>query len=268
MPTLTPDVNSSEERWNPVNISQTALPKDLILRAAWGGRNDSVDRQIDMLGECMARLGRYGGFLADQWEGLLDGSWPVSRSREELCRYVQAVLEDPEDYNGYGLTQSRGYPDEDPPCTTMSATLIGKRGGMRRAANDVVAVMETGKNMADAMPLPVGWLLGLGRALVMDFVEIWQPDAVSLDSDELLDLRPMRGSSWPVIGYVSWLADDVWDETVPIPEAPLRERWAGGTLIGIDPCVPDPVGAASDLAERVYATGGLRMIPPIQHQVS
>jgi len=243
------------------------MPVDMILRAGWGGRTDLVEHQVDMLWECMSRLSRHGGFLADSWHCVRRDFYTVSTSKEDLRRYVQEELGDPDYPALYSMTQSRGYPDDDPPGTSMRDTLIGKRGGMRRAANDVVAVMETGKNMAVAMPLPVEWLLGLGRALVMDFVEIWNPDAVSLDSMELLRLCPRRGSSWPVIGYVSWLSDSVWDETVPIPEAPLRERWAGGTLIGIDPCVPDPVGAASDLAERVYATGGLRMIPPVQHPV-
>ena len=244
------------------------MPAKLILRATWGGRGDPAERHVDMLWECMSRLRGYGGFLADSWHCVRRDFYTVSTSKEDLRRYVQEEFADPDYPALYSVTQSRGYPDDDPPCAALGATLVGKEGHGELAANGVVCRLAVGKRMADAMPLPVEWLLGLGRALVMDFVEIWNPDAVSLDSMELLRLCPRRGSSWPVIGYVSWLSDSVWDETVPIPEAPLRERWAGGTLIGIDPCVPDPVGAASDLAERVYATGGLRMIPPIQHQVS
>jgi len=239
------------------------LPKELILRAGWGGRVDGVDEQVDMLWEFMGRMARYGGFLANSWDCLLRHSYVVSESKDELRRYVLEECEDPENWYSYSITQSLGWPDDDPPHMWLSVNFSRPRGYEDMAANTVVGIIESGKHVADKFPLPVGWLLGVGQSLVKDFVDIWHPDAVSLDSMELLDVCPSRGSGLPVVGYFTWLSGSVVDPEV-LPPTPVCEFYKGGVLFGIDPVSSDPVGDASFLARQVYGSGVLRLIPFVQ----
>ena len=243
------------------------VPGKLLLRAGWGGRVDGVDEQTDMLWEFMERMARYGGFLADPWKGVRRGSYPVSASRDELARFVQERIDDPKCDYSYPLTQSLGWPDDDPPHMSVSTRFSSPRGYEDMAANTVVGIIESGKNVADKFPLPVGWLLGIGQSLVKDFVDIWHPDVVSLDSSEFMvpPIRPVRGSGLPVVGYFSWLSGSVVDPEV-LPSAPVCESYKGGVLFGISPDSSDPVGDASFLARQVYGSGVLRLIPFVQGQ--
>ena len=132
------------------------------------------------------------------------------------------------------------------------------------AANGVVLILEVGKHVADTIPFPFDWLLSIGQSLVHDFVDIWQPDACSLDSIELVQACPIKDSSYPVVGFLSWLSDDVLDPTTPLPTTDIYERYQNGTLFGVNPTQDDPLTAALDLATRVYTSGALTSIPPIQ----
>jgi hypothetical protein len=113
--------------------------------------------------------------------------------------------------------------------------------------------------------LPMSWLLSIGADLVTDLVDVWQPDAVSIDCDELLDPVRRPGVAYPVIGFVSWLSDSVVDPA-HLPDAPLQQRYGSGTLIGIDPGSDHPLDDATVLAESVYQKHILSMIPFVQEQ--
>ncbi len=238
----------------------------LLLRASWGGRDDPFDHQVDMMWDCLQRLAAYGGFLADPWKFSRRHSYVVSDSKDELRRYMTDLWDDPDALH-YSITQSRGYPDDDPPHGSLTALLIRKQGYEGLAANGVVMTLKVGKHVADEIPFPFDWLLSIGQSLVHDFVDIWQPDACSLDSTELVQACPSRDSSYPVVGFMSWLSDDVLDPTVHLPPADVCDRYQQGTLIGVNPSQDDPLTAALDLATRVYTSGALTSIPPIQtHQ--
>jgi hypothetical protein len=235
----------------------------LVLRVVWGGRVDPVEEQVDMVWDMMGRFARLGGLLARPWYALSRKPYVVSESKDELRRwFAQAARAD--HYRGPGLTQATGFVRDAPPFLWGSTDLISPRGGPRMAANSVVLLAECGENMRESDPLPVGWLLGLGRRIVLDCVEVWRPDAVSLDTTELVLVNPARASSFPVAGFCSWFSDSVVDRSVGLPDAPVKERHRGGTLLGIDPDSPDPLADALALAARVYGSGALRLVPYVQ----
>jgi len=128
--------------------------------------------------------------------------------------------------------------------------------------------MEAGldRNGSVLTPLPVDWLLGIGTSLVTDFVDVWIPDAVSLDCGALMKTPHRPGVAYPVVGFVSWLSDSVVDHRLLLPDAPIKQRYNSGTIIGICPDSLDPLKDAIELAESVYQAGILSMIPFIQGQ--
>ncbi len=118
--------------------------------------------------------------------------------------------------------------------------------------------------MRAANPLPTGWLLSQGRQMVTDFVDIFHPDAVSMDSSEIMEVKPIRGSHCPVVGFVTWLSDAVVESGVSFPKAHTAQRYLNGTLIGIDTTTSDPVAAAISLSQECHRTGLLKSVPIIQ----
>ena len=168
----------------------------------------------------------------------------------------------------YGFAQAVGNTVPDvPPRLTLSLTLARPQGWDTLVANKVVLDMEVGNEAARTNPLPVEWLLSIGVDLVRDFVDVWRPDTVSLDSMELLQIpsRIAPKMAYPTIGYVSWLSESVADPST-LPPAPIRESYKGGTILGISPDSPHPVEDATQLAESVYTSNILNIIPFIQGQ--
>jgi len=244
------------------------LPNGLILRAVWGGRVDPLESQIAMVWECMERLRSYGGFFTDPWLSLQtrpDDDEPIT-SFDELSTDMTAAYMRGDGLNyGYCQPAIQDGVDEVRVNRVLDTTLSYDEGWERMAANNAVLMVEPGKKKGVITLVPVEWLLGIGQSLVKDFVDIWQPDLVSLDSMELLDLKPARGNSRPVVGYFTWLSGSVVDPKV-LPPTPVCESYKGGVLFGISPDSSDPVGDASFLARQVYGSGVLRLIPFVQGQ--
>jgi len=227
-----------------------------------------MDRQVAMVWDCWQRWAALGGFLAQGWVSL--EAKPHETIHLSTYAALEADMHQVYDASGdcfYGFVQSHGelrY-DETPPHIYVSMSLAGFEGWDGMAANKVVADMQVGERARLEYPLPVDWLLGLGPQLVRDFVDVWQPDAVSLDSIELLDLSPYRGSGHPTVGYFTWVGPLVADPAV-LPDTPVRESYAGGTLFGIDPATPDPIEDAAAIAVPLYESGVLNALPYVQGQ--
>ena len=166
----------------------------------------------------------------------------------------------------YGFAQAVNHRVPDvPPRLNLSARLSYPKGGRRLTANQVVVDMEVGADARKTNPLPVEQLLSISESLVMDMVDVWNPDAVSLDSRELLKIPYRPGVTYPTIGYASWLSTDVADPE-DLPPAPIKRPYKNGTLIGIRPDSPDPIQEATALAESIYARNILKIIPFVQGQ--
>jgi len=244
-------------------------PSELLLRAEWGGRIDSFEDQVAMMWECWRRFAAHGRFMGQTWYSL--NVKPGQLVRMDTIEALQADMTQAQEQgygSQYGYTQGTTNRSADAlPHLSMSSGLSSPRGWSALVANKIVADMEVGDNIREADPLPVEWLLSIGASLVKDFVDVWRPDAVSFDSVELLRIpsRIAPKMAYPTIGYVSWLSELVVD-SVGLPPAPIRESYEGGTLLGIVPDSSDPVGDAIRLAEIVYASNVLRIIPFVQGQ--
>jgi hypothetical protein len=241
------------------------FPEKLLLRAQWGGRVDSMSTQIDMVWQTMQRLARYGDFLADPWHSIdtePDEDITIS-GFNELVADMNRIVEHKGDYFYSYTTQLNGL--QAPPGLTLRVSPSGHEGDKTMAANTVIVYLASGLMVHDNKPIPVRWLLSLGAQLVTDLVDIWHPDAVSLDSDELLDLKSLKDGIHPIIGYMSWLSPAVADPIV-LPEAPVKQPYQNGLLYGIDLKSDDPVGDATTLAKTVYDADLVSMIPFIQGQ--
>ena len=243
-------------------------PEKLLLRAYWGGRVDSMERQVAMVWDCWQRWATLGGLFTTGWVSL------QAKSHETVHLPTHAALDadmnraneaDAEGFYGFAQGGEHMHPDDRPPHLFMSVSVAGFEGGDRMAANKVVAHMQVGERARLEDPLPIDWLLDLGPRLVKDFVDVWQPDAVSLDSRELIRLNPHRGSGNPVVGFFTWLGPMVADPAV-LPNTPVRESYAGGTLFGIDPTTADPIEDAAAIAVPLYESGVLNALPYVQGQ--
>ena len=243
-----------------------SLPDHVLLRAEWGGRVDPLETQIAMIWDCMERLRSYGGFFTEPWLSLQArlGHEKQVIGRDELAADMTRSCMGGEGPR-YGFCQPGNIDGVDEPrvCVTLSTSLSDDEGWERMAANRAVLMVEPTKKKGVVAPVPVEWLLGIGQSLVKDFVDIWRPDAVSLDSSELLSLDAKPFSAFPTIGYFTWLSGSVVDPEV-LPSASVCESYEGGVLFGIDPVSSDPVGDASFLARQVYGSGVLRLIPFVQ----
>jgi hypothetical protein len=207
-------------------------------------------------------LAGHGGFLVDEWRCIPDKFGVVSGSRDDLDLYMRQEWDDPEG-TLYSFTQRKGWSNEALPHGKMSASVTGRQGGQLHVANSVVVDLEVGANVCVEHPLPVGWLLGQGVGLVQDFVDVWRPDAVSLDCTELLDAQETDAIN-PVVGFVSWLSDDVSNPGIERVDAYVNHRYSNGTVLGIDPASADPLGDALGLVDQVVGGGLIRPIPFIQ----
>jgi len=243
-------------------------PNKLLLRASWGGRVDSMERQVAMVWDCWQRWAALGGSLTQGWVSL--NTSPEQFIHLPSLAALEADMQRAYEAGSGGYYRFLQYGEPTPPIgmpqhLLMSVSMVAFEGGDRMAANNVVVDIWIGDITHLEDPQPVGWLLGLGPRLVKDFVDVWQPDAVSLDSRELIRLYPHQGSAHPMVGYFTWLGPLMVDPAV-LPDTPVRESYAGGTLFGIDPATEDPVGDAKAIALPLYQSSLLHPIPFIQGQ--
>jgi|GEM_PF-4754833 len=238
-------------------------PDNLLLRAQWGGRADTPDAQTGMVWELMSRLARHGGILAEPWNSLdvlpLRALSPV----RDLAELTAAMTLARRDHRTDSLSFMQAMNGQ--AYLTMSVSIGNPTGSGRKAANTVLVDIEAPWNIPRPEPVPVAWLLGLAETLVTDIVDVFCPDAASLDSSELTRVRSRGFHAWPAIGYASWLSDAVVDPG-RLPRTPVRRRHGSGTLIGIAADSPDPLGEATQLAMDIYDADILRIVPLVQNR--
>jgi len=134
-----------------------------------------------------------------------------------------------------------------------------------RWANQVMIDFETDTIYPDLPVDTVKLLIKLRPSILCDLVDVWYPDAVSMDSLALITLQDQLGlhGAYLVLGYVNWLSAAVIDAN-DVPPAPIREPYAGGMLWGIDPKSRNPIADATKAAVSLYRSGKLRVIPAMQ----
>lgn len=238
------------------------VPDHLLLRAEWGGRVDPLETQIAMVWNCFQRFAKHGEFFSGSWFSLR----PPRGAPVPDFAALEADMTDTwnnDDSYGYSFAQNtlRSYVAS-PGVHDMSVNIANPEGWDTMAGNSVVASFEVDDNVRKAHPLPVKWLLEIGVDLVKDFVDVWKPDVVSLDSLELLELMPEEGA-YPTVGYFSWLSSSVVGLDA-LPAAPVREPYKNGMLLGIHPYSRNPIHDATKLAKPIYASGILGLIPFVQ----
>ena len=233
-------------------------PSTLLLRAEWGGRRDSIDDCIEMMWKFLRRLAKYGGILAGPWDSLKTppGAFTTTIStRQSLAEDMRSSCF-AGDGTVFGFTRNLGTAREEATArVTILAALSDPEGGPTMVANSVLVEID-----GDAQDLQT--VLRIGADLVRDAVDVWRPDAASLDSPELVNLgqQTRPGDLLPVIGFCSWLSQTVATPS-DLPAAPISTPYADGTLIGIDPGSDNPVEDATELAKSIYGSGTLRPIP-------
>lgn len=239
-----------------------STPRNLCLRAFWGGRKDSLTTQIDMVWTTFRRLSLYGHFMADEWRAVFAGFQVVSQSRELLESAMTAEYHNPEGVL-YMLTQLRFDGDHHRPILDFSAAPNHQVGYERLVANS--AILDFLIENDDKTPNPnwMRWVLGIGADLVRMFVDVWNPDVVSLGSREL-HVAQLIG--YPPVGYLSWLSDDVQNPGVDQVASRFNEPYKNGIFLGVDPSSPTMVEDALSLIAHMQGRGLLRPIPFIQGQ--
>jgi len=239
------------------------IRKHVNVRAFWGGRVEPVDAQAAMVWGCWQRLAAHGRFFVVPWCRV--GGDPV----REIVLPAKDVLQDEMsqlcDAKGpyYSFWQStETVPASAHVTVNLNATLALPKIYPGGISNDAILTVEASEDDPDDLAL--AWLLGMRTDLVRDFVDVWKPDVVEINSTPLLDRFPMR-PGWPFVGYVIWLAPWVV-EARKLPRAPIREEYRGGTLIGIAPDSKDPLDDATKLARKIYRSGALKPLPIVQPQ--
>jgi len=214
----------------------------------------------------MTCLAGYGGLFQDSW---IDVDHPkVSLGSKEALAASMWRTRNSGDGPQYSFSQDR-FVRIDPlrPYVSLDANVSfpKKHGG--RTANHVMVRIGTEIRDSHLLTEVVRQVLGVGSRLVKDMVDIWRPDAVSLDSLELVTLARQLGlvGAFPTLGFVSWLSAAVIDAK-DVPRSRIREPYMGGVLTGIDPRSSDPVGEATLMALRLYRSGKLRVVPLVQQQ--
>ncbi|MCL1961239.1 MAG: hypothetical protein FWG56_05585 [Desulfovibrionaceae bacterium] len=222
----------------------------MTLRAEWGGRVDTLDIQVAMMWEAWRRLAVHGGFLTKPWYSDVERQadapplLSVEALRADMVR-MTAVM----GRTMYMFTQDRSPKRPRLPRATMGAMLSARSGFEGWVANQVFVDMRlptSGLQPVDDPRMAPRQssnpnLYSIGFRLVTDFVDIWHPDFVRLGG-----LVDPQGRISPM-GYVSWLSDDVIDSR-QLPDAPIKQRYANGTLLGVRLDADDEGGQAEALA--------------------
>jgi len=235
------------------------------VRAFWGGRVEPIETQARMVWECWQRLAAHGDFLSLPWRSLNtepEGETPINTFESLLADMSRARETEGSDY---GFSQDlAAITQKTPCCATLGTTLSLSRLGASGLGNDAVLTIDQTDPQAVDVTVPVDWLLSMSVELVRDFVDIWRPDVVDINTTSLISQFPIRPGR-PSIGFVTWLAPWVVDAR-KLPRTPIREEYRGGTLIGINPDAKDPVREATKLAKKIYDADILKPLPTVQPQ--
>jgi len=114
--------------------------------------------------------------------------------------------------------------------------------------NSAILHIESGTGLDGGIPFD--WIIGNGPGLVELFVDAWNPDSVSLTDIDLQGSIDEIDEPWAYArpGYYLWLADHILPGA-QMPQAPYRETYNAGTLIGVDPALPGMAGETAGLID-------------------
>lgn len=245
-------------------------PSDVVLRAAWGGREESVADLVDRLSAMLDLFESLGGRFAEPFWS--NDPMLVSGSKSTLKQLVRE-----------GFNRSRGTKEEfyqpgtsvrllqDPhaqssrPRISVTASLADPGGITGFAANTVVVTFGSNTNSSNVLSQGRGFdPLSVATQLVKGLVSAFEPDCVSLDSRELLERQAVRGVDVPKIGYATWLSDDLVAGDLSGIGPSRQERYLAGTLVSLDMTSDCLVDQGLELVDRIVHGGLLRPFPAAQ----
>ncbi|WP_422936503.1 hypothetical protein [Sinomonas sp. P47F7] len=245
------------------------IPEKMLLRAKWGGRGESLESIVDRVWELLAYLESLGGRVGrSMWspEPSL-----VSGDRAELEKIVLARYEKDEKTRrpiwagGTHVSLLQEPHNAEGPIVDLNANLGVEVGARGLAANSALVTFGGLGLQREGERFPIeAEVLPRAVELVKEFVRVWEPDAASLDCTELLRAQKVRGMTYPTVGFVTWLADNVVAGDLSVVHAAHRERLANGTLLSVDLTSDRLLEDGLALVDEVFGAGLLRPIPAVQ----
>lgn len=242
------------------------VPDELLLRVVWGARQESPDALTERTHAMLDLLAGLGGALSEPLWSTTIPLVQVTGDREALSRLVLSGF-DRDDATGevfwatgtsFGLLQHPLALKADGRASVHIRVSAGNARPTRSVASNQILV-EFRPGTEGVFPDEV---LRSAHHLVREMVRIWEPDAVSLDSLEILRAQRSRGVPLPTIGYVTWLTPEVMRDATSLPEFSLHEPTDGGTLLAVDLGSPTLVEDTFAMIDRVLTAEILAPIPP------
>jgi len=239
----------------------------MLLGGVWGGRVDAFDLHVSMVQECWRRLAYLGlDPTVAPWHIISDECDP-SLTLDTPERLIDAM--DLASFGGrsglYTFTTRdlTDFSKSFAPYMNLNVFINHPRGRANGPANTVQIRFEPGLGATGQVGWPASHILASGNQMVKDIVDVWHPESAYLCSSALICAAP--SGPHPILGLVNWLSDTVVDP-LELPRTHARERYAGGTLIGVDPDGPDPISDTKELASSIYDAKILKPLPIIQGQ--
>lgn len=243
-----------------------SIPSKLLLRAVWGGRAERAEEIASRTKFMLAHFKSLGEWLAEPFwsteprlvsgdlellsELVLGGYETDETSAEPLWPLGTSftILQNP-----FAIGSDRNI--------LINARLGVAKGWQGMSVNSIVITFRFG---GDSITRDAKEVMFHGDSLVREVVRIWKPDAVSLDSVELLAGQESDPIEYPTIGYISWLADQVVTGDLSQVNRAHRERVDRGTMLSLDPSSDRLVEEGLLLVDQVFGAGILRPIPAMQ----
>lgn len=246
------------------------IPGEVIVRTKWRQRHEGPAVVSDRVWATLSMLESQGGVFAEPFFALHQPPFQVSHERAS----VESLVELGRDLDGpdgginvvtglYLSVLQRPLEDRDVPRIKISFRAGSTAGGMNGSiANAVVMKVSPAKALRAGISTGFGHeVLAHGRELVEQLVKIWDADAASLDSLELLRAQKRRGVTMPTVGFVSWLSDDVVAGDLSTVEVFEKHRVAGGTLISVDVSTDYVLEDGLALVDQAVDSGLLKPLP-------
>ncbi|WP_136611573.1 hypothetical protein [Sinomonas albida] len=246
------------------------IPGKMLLRAKWGGRGESLESIVDRIWELLGYLESLGGRIGQpMWsaEPVL-----VTGDRVELEKIVLARYEK-DDATGQPIWAAgthvsllqEPYSTERPAAVDLTSTLGAEAGIQGLAVNSALVTFGGLGPQRNEERFPIeAEVLPRAVELVKKFVRVWEPDAASLDCTDLLRAQKVQGITYPTIGFVTWLADNVVAGDLSRVQVAHLERFANGTLLSVDLTGDRLLEDGLALVDQVFKAGLMRPIPAMQ----
>lgn len=224
------------------------IPDYMMLRADWSGREDTPLEQADMVAQCLQGLIGLGGMFDKPWYARHVGqpNQPINPTsvREDVAETLAATKT-----SFFLYTQEE---QAETPCQDAYAWLwISVSGSVdpeyleglpdwaHPIINSVILHIEQGSGAEGQIPFK--WIVGHGPELVKLFVDVWRPEAVRLTEPDLQGYFDPDEEEWAWASpsYHMWLAESILSQN-QMPDAPYRQAFQNGAIVGVDPSETDP----------------------------